>query len=110
MRAQAAISAALNRALIGTEQSVLVCGEDQRGRLYGRLPSQAPEIDGVIYLGGAATLQDTVTRSVFARIAASQSQHLSVFSRIVLDRPVGVAFPPALGLEDGSTALDPFIS
>jgi hypothetical protein len=63
-----------------------------------------------IYLGGAATLQDPVTRSVFARIAASQSQHLSVFSRIVLNRPVGLAFPPALSLEDGSTALDPFIS
>ena len=63
-----------------------------------------------IHLGGAASLQDPVTRSVFARIAASQSQHLSVFSRIVMDKPVGVAFPPALSLEDGSTALDPFIS
>jgi len=63
-----------------------------------------------IHLGGAASLQDPVTRSVFARIAASQSQHLSVFSRIVMDRPIGVAFPPALSLEDGSTAIDPFIS
>jgi len=63
-----------------------------------------------IYLGGAATLQDPVTRSVFARIAAGQSQNLSVFSRIVMDRPIGLAFPPALSLEDGSTALDPFIS
>ncbi len=56
MRAQAAVSAALNRALIGSEQSVLVCGEDQHGRLYGRLPSQAPEIDGVVHLSGAAAV------------------------------------------------------
>jgi hypothetical protein len=63
-----------------------------------------------IHLGGAATLQDPVTRGVFARIAASQSQNLSVFSRIVMDKPIGVAFPPALSLEGGSTALDPFIS
>jgi ribosomal protein S12 methylthiotransferase len=52
MRAQAAISAAANRRLIGSQQRVLVCGEDQRGRLYGRLATQAPEIDGVVYLQG----------------------------------------------------------
>jgi rubrerythrin len=63
-----------------------------------------------IYIGGASTLQDPPTRSVFARIAASQSQHLSVFSRIVLNRPVGLAFPAVLSLEGGSAALDPFIS
>jgi ribosomal protein S12 methylthiotransferase len=54
MRAQAGISAALNRALMGSQQFVLVCGEDQEGRCYGRLPSQAPEIDGVIYLRDSA--------------------------------------------------------
>jgi len=52
MRAQAAISAAANRRLIGSQQRVLVCGEDQRGQLYGRLATQAPEIDGVVYLQG----------------------------------------------------------
>lgn len=54
MRAQAVISAELNQRMIGTEPAVLVCGEDERGRVYGRLPSQAPEIDGVVYLGGPA--------------------------------------------------------
>jgi ribosomal protein S12 methylthiotransferase len=54
MRAQRAVSLDLNRALVGSQQPVLVCGEDERGRLYGRLPSQAPEIDGVVYLNGEA--------------------------------------------------------
>jgi len=54
MRAQAEVSAALNRQLIGAEQDVLVCGQDDRGRLYGRLPTQAPEIDGVVFLDGEA--------------------------------------------------------
>jgi hypothetical protein len=63
-----------------------------------------------IYLGGAASLQDVVTRGVFARIAASQAEHLSLFSRIVLDKPVGLSFPVALSIEDGSAALDHFIS
>ena len=63
-----------------------------------------------IYLGGAGSLQDAGTRGAFARIAASQAQHLSVFSRIVLDRPIGLSFPVPLSVEDGSAALDPFIS
>jgi rubrerythrin len=63
-----------------------------------------------IYLGGAASLADATTRAVFARIAASQAEHLSVFARIVLNKPVGLSFPVALSVEDGSAALDPFIS
>jgi hypothetical protein len=63
-----------------------------------------------IYLGGARSLQDAGTRGAFARIAASQAQHLSVFSQIVLDRPIGLSFPVPLSVEDGSAALDPFIS
>ena len=54
MRTQATVSAALNRRLVGSEHPVLVCGDDERGHLYGRLPSQAPEIDGVIHLRGEA--------------------------------------------------------
>jgi ribosomal protein S12 methylthiotransferase len=54
MRAQADVSTALNRRLVGTVQQVLVCGEDDRGRTYGRLGSQAPEIDGVVFLHGPA--------------------------------------------------------
>jgi ribosomal protein S12 methylthiotransferase len=67
MRAQAEISAAANRNLVGTRQTVLTCGEDDRGRAYGRLPTQAPEIDGVVHLHG--TVQTGVLTPV--RITAS---------------------------------------
>jgi hypothetical protein len=63
-----------------------------------------------IYLGGVGSLQDAGTRSLFARIAASQAQHLSFCSDIALDTPIGMSFPVPLSLEDGSAALDPFIS
>jgi ribosomal protein S12 methylthiotransferase len=50
MRVQAEVSAGINRGLVGSVQEVLVCGEDDHGRSYGRLASQAPDIDGVVYL------------------------------------------------------------
>jgi ribosomal protein S12 methylthiotransferase len=49
MKAQAAISLKKNRALIGTRQRVLVDGMEDMA-LIGRLQTQAPEIDGVVYL------------------------------------------------------------
>jgi ribosomal protein S12 methylthiotransferase len=52
MRLQAEVSAAANQRLVGSQQAVLVCGEDERGRNYGRLATQAPEIDGVVYVRG----------------------------------------------------------
>jgi ribosomal protein S12 methylthiotransferase len=49
MKAQATISLQKNRMFIGSHQRVLVdCMEDMA--LIGRLASQAPEIDGVVYL------------------------------------------------------------
>ncbi|HVO22415.1 MAG TPA: 30S ribosomal protein S12 methylthiotransferase RimO [Candidatus Margulisiibacteriota bacterium] len=50
MRAQAEVAIAINRRLVGSVQEVLVCGEDDHGRSYGRLASQAPDIDGVVFL------------------------------------------------------------
>jgi ribosomal protein S12 methylthiotransferase len=49
MKAQAKISLKKNRALIGTRQRVLVDGMEDMA-LIGRLQTQAPEIDGVVYL------------------------------------------------------------
>jgi ribosomal protein S12 methylthiotransferase len=49
MQAQAAISLAKNRALIGSRRCVLVDGMEDLA-LTGRLESQAPEIDGTVYL------------------------------------------------------------
>ena len=64
MRAQAEVAAALNQRLIGSEQPVLVCDTDERGRLFGRLPTQAPEIDGVVYLRGAAEVGSLIRARV----------------------------------------------
>jgi ribosomal protein S12 methylthiotransferase len=49
MKAQAKISLRKNRALIGARRRVLIDGMEDMA-LIGRLPSQAPEIDGVVYL------------------------------------------------------------
>ena len=50
MERQAVVVRRKNLALIGSEQQVLVCGHDDRGRLWGRTSGQAPDIDGVVYL------------------------------------------------------------
>jgi ribosomal protein S12 methylthiotransferase len=49
MKAQAKISLKKNRALIGTTRTVLIDGLEDLA-LISRLSSQAPEIDGVVYL------------------------------------------------------------
>jgi len=49
MKAQAKISLKKNKALIGTRQRVLIDGMEDLA-LIGRLQTQAPEIDGVVYL------------------------------------------------------------
>lgn len=54
MEVQAGISRELHQAMIGTEATVLVDGpsaEDERV-LSARLPSQAPEVDGQVFLDG----------------------------------------------------------
>ena len=52
MNEQAAISAAINKTLIGSIQEVLIEGESDRGdyAYMGRCRRQAPEIDGVTYI------------------------------------------------------------
>ncbi|HEY6010745.1 MAG TPA: 30S ribosomal protein S12 methylthiotransferase RimO [Nitrospirota bacterium] len=49
MKAQATISRRKNRGLIGSQQRVLIDGMEDLA-LIGRLQTQAPEIDGVVYL------------------------------------------------------------
>jgi len=72
MRVQSEISASLNRALIDSVRPVLVCGGDERGRCYGRLESQAPDIDGLVYLHGAAAPGTIVP----ARVTAANTYDL----------------------------------
>lgn len=64
MAAQAAVSAARVRAWIGRSTEVLVERELEDGRLVGRMPGQAPEIDGVVYLRGEAAPGDLVTAAI----------------------------------------------
>ena len=50
---QEPISASYSSAQVGTRQRVLVCGPDgEDGHWYGRTDVQAPDIDGVTFLGG----------------------------------------------------------
>lgn len=46
-----AIGEAHVSARIGQEMDVLVLGREEDGQLYGRAMCQAPEVDGVVYLG-----------------------------------------------------------
>ena len=55
MKAQAGISLRKNRALINTTQTVLVDGMEDNV-LFGRLATQAPEIDGAVYLSETEAL------------------------------------------------------
>jgi len=41
---------------------------------------------------------------------AGKSTFLSLLAGIVLNKPIGMSFPAALSVEEGSAALDPFIS
>ena len=50
MKQQSQIVRRKNLALVGSEQEILVCGSDDRGRLWGRSRGQAPEIDGIVLL------------------------------------------------------------
>jgi ribosomal protein S12 methylthiotransferase len=52
MQIQQEISRRRNLEQVGRRGPVLVCGTDGRGRRFGRTPTQAPEIDGVVYLEG----------------------------------------------------------
>ena len=50
MACQAEVVRKKNRALVGEERSVLVCGQDDHGRWWGRTQGQAPDIDGIVFL------------------------------------------------------------
>lgn len=50
MEQQAQVVRRKSLTLVGSEQELLVCDTDERGRLWGRTRGQAPEIDGVVFL------------------------------------------------------------
>ena len=83
MGVQARISLTANRRMIGSEQPVLTCGEDSQGRLYGRLATQGPDIDGVVFLRGGASPGQIVR----ARITSATTYDLQ--AQIVREIAIG---------------------
>jgi rubrerythrin len=63
-----------------------------------------------IYLGGVDGLADPDLKTVFARIAASEAQHLTIFDGLTRGKPIGSPFPAPLSADDASAALDPYLS
>ncbi len=62
------------------------------------------------YLGAVDALQTNALKQPAARIAASEAEHLSVFTRLAGGNPVGISFPAALTIDEASNALDAYIS
>ena len=50
MACQAEVVHKKNSTLVGAERPVLVCGQDDHGRWWGRTQGQAPDIDGIVFL------------------------------------------------------------
>lgn len=61
------------------------------------------------YLGAVDAFTPGDLKTTAARIAASEAEHLSLFSRIAYGRPVGISFPAPLDYATASAALDPFL-
>lgn len=62
------------------------------------------------YLGAVTALRSNDLKGVAAQIGASESQHLSVFSEIAVDDPVGISFPKALTAAQATAAVTPFLA
>jgi hypothetical protein len=62
------------------------------------------------YLGAVTSLRSNKLKGVAASIAASESQHLSVFSDIALSNPIGPAFPKAISAAAATAAVSGFIA
>jgi ribosomal protein S12 methylthiotransferase len=82
MARQAQVVRRKNIALIGSQQEVLVCDYDDRGRLWGRTRGHAPEIDGIVFLdrvraesGEILSVQITGAAGYDLRARRCSSQH-----------------------------------
>jgi hypothetical protein len=62
------------------------------------------------YLGAVDGLQTPALKQPMARIAASEAQHLSLFSELAGGDPVGNSFPRPLAIDEASNALDAYTS
>jgi hypothetical protein len=62
------------------------------------------------YLGAVDALLTNGLKQPVARIAASEAEHLSAFTRLSGGDPVGISFPNGLTIEEASNALDAYTS
>jgi ferritin-like protein len=62
------------------------------------------------YLGAVDALQTNALKQPAARIAASEAEHLSVFTQLSGGDPIGISLPSALTIDEASSALDAFAS
>jgi hypothetical protein len=62
------------------------------------------------YLGAVDGLLSNGFKQPVARIAASEAEHLSVFTRFSGGNPAGISFPDALTIDEASNALDAYTS
>ena len=62
------------------------------------------------YLGAVEALLTNGLKQPVARIAASEAEHLSVFTQLSGADPVGISFPNALTIDEASNALDAYSS
>lgn len=77
----------------------------------GSIASLGVVLESVVlgaYLGAVGTLQDSSLEQPFARIAASEAQHLSVVTGFSGRNPVGISFPAPLSIDQASDALDAY--
>jgi len=61
------------------------------------------------YVSAAATISVQSYRSLFARALADEARHLAVLSWVATGKPVGNSFPPALGLEEATNVVEPYL-
>ena len=62
------------------------------------------------YLGAVTALHSNKLKGVAASIAASESQHLSVFTDIADNNPIGPEFPKAITATQATAAVSGFIA
>jgi len=62
------------------------------------------------YLGAVTTLSSSTLRSAFARIAASEAEHLAAVGGAIRNQPIGISFPVALDIQQATDRLEPFFA
>ncbi len=62
------------------------------------------------YLGAVGAVQAAALKQPLARIAASEAQHLSVFTQLLGGDPIGISFPAPLSIDEASNVLDAYSS